>query len=292
MKILPIVVFGLLSLSSFGLEDSIQNRMTQADRYMKTTPVEKMMKDMFYQMSVTMFEDPVQSAEFREILTNAIDIMAITNLTRDKLIIHFTADELSALADFYGSRHGKTAMSKFGVYMADLMPQLQVFIEQAVTRIGNGKLKSNRSLIKPEFSSVGFDVSDKSFADVEFDKSVAEGLPPITIVPSGETKIYPIKHLITNLQSEEGSTDYLNIEIVLEGTVGDFEKVLQMNEHLVRDRIIQIMGDYTPADTTSKEFKNRVKDDFKKGLSSVLRKYRDGDGDIVQEIRFTQFIVQ
>lgn len=279
MKILPIVVFGLLSLSSFGLEDSIQNRMTQADRYMKTTPVEKMMKDMFYQMSVTMFEDPVQSAEFREILTNAIDIRAITNLTRDKLIIHFTADELSALANFYGSRHGKTAMSKFGVYMADLMPQLQVFIEQAVTRIGDGKLKNNRSLMKPEFSNVEFDISEKS--DL-----------PLTIEYSGETKIYPIKHLITNLQSEEASTDYLNIEIVLEGTAGDFEKVLEMNEHLVRDRIIEIMGDYTPADTTSKAFKNRVKDDFKKGLSSVLRKYRDGDGDIVQEIRFTQFIVQ
>ena len=279
MKILPIVVFGLLSLSSFGLEDSIQNRMAQADRYMKTTPVEKMMKDMFDQMSVTMFDDPVQSAEFREILTNAIDIRAITNLTRDKLIIHFTADELSALADFYGSMHGKTAMSKFGVYMADLMPQLQVFIEQAVTRIGNGKLKNNRSLIKPEFSNVGFDVSEKS------------GLP-FTIEPSRETKIYPIKHLITNLQSEEGSTDYLNIEIVLEGIAGDFEKVLEINEHLVRDRIIEIMGDYTPTDTKSKDFRNRVKDDFKKGLSSVLRKYRDGDEDIVQEIRFTQFIVQ
>jgi len=226
-----------------------------------------------------MFEDPVQSAEFREILTNAIDIRAITNLTRDKLIIHFTADELSALANFYGSRHGKTAMSKFGVYMADLMPQLQVFIEQAVTRIGDGKLKNNRSLMKPEFSNVEFDMSDKSYL-------------PLTMEPSGETKIYPIKHLITNLQSEEASTDYLNIEIVLEGTAGDFEKVLELNEHLVRDRIIEIMGDYTPADTTSKEFKNRVKDDFKKGLSSVLRKYRDGDKDIVQEIRFTQFIVQ
>jgi len=279
MKILPIVVFVLLSLSSFGLEDSIQNRMAQADRYMKTTPVEKMMKDMFDQMSVTMFDDPVQSAEFREILTSAIDIRAITNLTRDKLIIHFTADELSALADFYGSRHGKTAMSKFGVYMADLMPQLQVFIEQAVTRIGNGKLKNNRSLIKPEFSNVEFDVSEKT--DL-----------PITMELSGETKIYPIKHLITNLQSEEGSTDYLNIEIALEGIAGDFEKVLEINEHLVRDRIIEIMGNYTPTDTKSKDFRNRIKDDFKKGLSSVLRKYRDGDEDIVQEIRFTQFIVQ
>ena len=77
MKILPIVVFVLLSLSSFGLEDSIQNRMAQADRYMKTTPVEKMMKDMFDQMSVTMFDDPVQSAEFREILTKSINICTI-----------------------------------------------------------------------------------------------------------------------------------------------------------------------------------------------------------------------
>jgi hypothetical protein len=37
----------------------------------------------------------------------------------------FTAEELNALADFFGSPVGKAAMGKFGVYMADVMPVIQ-----------------------------------------------------------------------------------------------------------------------------------------------------------------------
>jgi len=268
MKILPIVVFGLLSLSSFGLEDSIQNRMAQADRYMKTTPVEKMMKDMFDQMSVTMFDDAIESAEFRETLVNAIDIRAITNLTRDKLIIHFTAEELSSLADFYGSKHGKAAMSKFGVYMADLMPQLQVFIEQAVTKIDNSTLGKSRSQAKPDFSGVKFDSGFYS-----------------------ETKFYEINQLITNLGGPEKSR-YINIEMKLEGIAGDFEKVLEINEHRVRDRALRIMGEYTYQESQLEGFKERVRNDFKKAFSQVLIKYRDKESDMIQQIYFTQFVVQ
>jgi hypothetical protein len=43
---------------------------------------------------------------------------------------HFTVDELNALADFYGSREGRSAMKKFGAYMADIMP----VIEQEMTK--------------------------------------------------------------------------------------------------------------------------------------------------------------
>jgi hypothetical protein len=33
--------------------------------------------------------------------------------------------ELKALADFYGSPVGKSAMKKFGTYMADVMPDIE-----------------------------------------------------------------------------------------------------------------------------------------------------------------------
>jgi hypothetical protein len=38
---------------------------------------------------------------------------------------HFTAEELQALANFYGSPVGKSAMKKFGQFMADAMPNIQ-----------------------------------------------------------------------------------------------------------------------------------------------------------------------
>jgi hypothetical protein len=44
----------------------------------------------------------------------------------------FTAQELNALADFYGSPVGKSAMGKFGIYMAEVMPALQQELIQAM----------------------------------------------------------------------------------------------------------------------------------------------------------------
>lgn len=41
------------------------------------------------------------------------------------LVKYFTTDELKALADFYGSPVGKSAMQKFPSYMAALMPTLE-----------------------------------------------------------------------------------------------------------------------------------------------------------------------
>jgi hypothetical protein len=38
---------------------------------------------------------------------------------------------VNALADFYSSKDGASAMSKFGVSMADVMPSLQQEIQRA-----------------------------------------------------------------------------------------------------------------------------------------------------------------
>ena len=51
------------------------------------------------------------------------------------MVKHFTADELNAMADFYSSKHGASAMSKFGIYMADVMPILMQEIQRAVREL-------------------------------------------------------------------------------------------------------------------------------------------------------------
>jgi hypothetical protein len=40
-----------------------------------------------------------------------------------------------ALADFYGSPVGKSAMQKFGAYMADIMPVVQAEIVKAAAKM-------------------------------------------------------------------------------------------------------------------------------------------------------------
>jgi hypothetical protein len=65
---------------------------------------------------------PDQGPMFVEMMTRQIDFAALTVAMRGAMLKVFTADELSALADFYGSPVGKSAMGKMGDYMAELMP--------------------------------------------------------------------------------------------------------------------------------------------------------------------------
>lgn len=60
-----------------------------------------------------------------ELVTELIDLEAMNEFMHASLVKHFTAEELGALADFYGSEVGKSAMSKMGAYMADAMPYIQ-----------------------------------------------------------------------------------------------------------------------------------------------------------------------
>ena len=72
----------------------------------------------------------------------------------------------------------------------------------------------------------------------------------------------------------------------------DFEKVLELNEHRVRDRALSIMGQYTYEDAQLDGFQERVRVDLKKGFSIVLKKHRNGESDLIRNIYFTQFVVQ
>ena len=120
---------------------------------------------------------------------------------------------------------------------------------------------------------------------------ITEGGQPLDMEPSGEEKIYELNSLITNLGGPIKSR-YINLDLKLEGRAGDFEKVLDMNQHRIRDKALAIMGGYTYEDAQLDGFQERVRVDLKKGFSSILRKYRDGESDLIRQIYFTNFVVQ
>lgn len=120
---------------------------------------------------------------------------------------------------------------------------------------------------------------------------ITEGGQPLDMEPSGQEKFYELKSLITNLGGPIKSR-YINLELKIEGQAGDFEKVLEMNEHRIRDKALAIMGGYTYEDAQLDGFQERVRVDLKKSFSAVLRKYRDGESDLIRQIYFTQFVVQ
>jgi hypothetical protein len=114
----------LLAMSSpaLALDDTPQNREQQVDRYLSAVSARDMFSDMMQKMSRSLPTD--QREMFVNMMTKHLDFDAITKGMRDAMMKTFTADELSALADFYASPVGKSAMAKMGDYMAAMMPMM------------------------------------------------------------------------------------------------------------------------------------------------------------------------
>lgn len=126
-----------LSLSVLALDDTTSNREQQAERYLKATPPKEMFQDMAEQMAKNM--RPEEREEFKSLMIRHLDVDALTKVMKEGMVKHFSADELKALADFYGSAVGKSAMKKFGTYMAEVMPGIQAEVMKAQAKANREK---------------------------------------------------------------------------------------------------------------------------------------------------------
>jgi hypothetical protein len=120
------------SLPALAIEDTPQNREQQADRYLEAVPPQSMMNDMSSKMAETLPEE--QQDQFKALMTKHLDITRVEAAIRAAMVKTFTADELKALADFYGSDVGKSAMAKMGTYMAEVMPATMSEVQAAVAK--------------------------------------------------------------------------------------------------------------------------------------------------------------
>ncbi len=89
---------------------------------------------------------PDQREQFKKLMTSQLDIAALTKAMIDSMVKHFTTEELKALADFYGSPVGKSAMQKFGAYMADIMPVMEAEIMKAQAKTEPIAAESNAEM--------------------------------------------------------------------------------------------------------------------------------------------------
>src|SRR5712691_5117804 len=123
----------LQSAALIAETDTNETRRREAERYLQATPPKAMFEDMAEKMAVNM--PPSEREKFKQTLTSQLNTAALAKAMSDALVKHFTTDELKALADFYGSPVGKSAMQKFGGYMADLMPKIESEIRKAQARV-------------------------------------------------------------------------------------------------------------------------------------------------------------
>jgi len=120
------IVLLILSISIINVAfagDTTEERTKAAERYLKAMPVSKIMDDSTLQVAQKVPED--KREEFITSMHSLINISSVEKVTKEAMVKTFTADELNALADFYGSDLGKSAMKKFGSYMSEIMPAIQ-----------------------------------------------------------------------------------------------------------------------------------------------------------------------
>jgi len=96
--------------------DTAQTRKEAAERYAKVADVRKLMTDSVEAMAQRMPE--AQRERFRAVMTTHFGRGAGSGDDRGNAEA-FHDKELNALADFYGSEKVRSAMAKFGLYMAD-----------------------------------------------------------------------------------------------------------------------------------------------------------------------------
>jgi len=129
-------VFAIVWLASFAAlaQDGIADREAAADRYLRAMPMAKMLDDVFAMLSKQFPDD--QRAQCLERTKAAVRPDALEKIARTAMVKTFSTDELNALADFYGSKHGESAMQKFGIYMGQVMPAVQAEVQRGLQQAG------------------------------------------------------------------------------------------------------------------------------------------------------------
>lgn len=118
-------------------QDSPELRTKAAERYLKSVPTATMMEDAFVSLAQQL--PPDQREKFLQDMRSIVHVEFLESVSKEKMVKVFTADELNALANFYESKDGSSAMKKFGLYLGEIMPVIQKEITQAVSKLQSQK---------------------------------------------------------------------------------------------------------------------------------------------------------
>ena len=124
-------------IGTVSAQDSAADRQAAAARYMSVVPMSKMLEDSFSELAKQLPSD--KRAGFISRMKQSVRADTLEQIALDSMVKTFTADELNALADFYGSKPGRSAMQKFGIYMGQVMPAIQAEIQRAAQQQSNQK---------------------------------------------------------------------------------------------------------------------------------------------------------
>src|SRR5881227_3226047 len=109
-RLIILVLATLIADSSLGdtIPDTPENRQKQAERYLLAMPSKALIEDIATKMAATRGTASVRD-KLIHMLMSQLDFPALNRAITNSLVKVFTAEEIKAMADFYGSPAGKSA---------------------------------------------------------------------------------------------------------------------------------------------------------------------------------------
>ncbi len=125
--------------SAVSAKDTLADRRAAAARIMSVVPMSQMLEDSFTQIA-KQFPKNKRAGVIAKMRKN-VRVDVVERIAIDSMVKTFTAEELNALADFYGSKPGRSATQKFGIYMMGpiILPVIQAEIQRALQQQSNQK---------------------------------------------------------------------------------------------------------------------------------------------------------
>ena len=109
--------------SQGGLPDTLENRRIAAERYLTAAPPAELIADGIRELAA--LRPVAEREEATRRMRELIRPDSMSRIMMETLVRRFTAQELNALAGFYGSEVGRSIAKKFGAYNADIQPQIR-----------------------------------------------------------------------------------------------------------------------------------------------------------------------
>ncbi len=115
------------------LPDTAANRSRETARYLQIIPASEIIGDVTQNIAQSLPQ--TQRNDFIVRMRDEVSLNAIHRDISAAMVKHMTATEIRALANFYSTPVGKSAMKKMGLCMSEVTPLVQKEIQSAMQRL-------------------------------------------------------------------------------------------------------------------------------------------------------------
>jgi hypothetical protein len=128
-----IIMLFAVAAAAADVDDTPDTRMAAAEKYLLANDFTKLMDGALRAGLQGAPED--QKEDLFALAKRHLDYERLSKLMLAAMVKNFTTKELNAMAVFYGSPEGQSALAKLPAYLGDVMPVLQSEIQRTIADI-------------------------------------------------------------------------------------------------------------------------------------------------------------